>query len=99
MFYGYVSEEREVMARYIDVIGERQVTLDGKQVRATAVQDRIGIDGSPTTSYIDRDGQWLGSVSPEQKLMVLPSNVATVNALWHGANAESDNVGPTPASP
>lgn len=93
MFYSWVSEEHKVMARYVDVLGERDVNLDGKPIRAVAIADRIGVDGSPTTTYMTRHGELLGSVSPEQKLVVLPSDAATINALWHGANITADSGG------
>src|SRR5207244_930383 len=52
LFATYVSEKREVMLRYVEVEEERDVTLDGKKVRAVSINDRIGLEGSVTTHYM-----------------------------------------------
>ncbi len=83
MFASYVSDQHEVMARYVDVSGVEDVTLDGQAVRAVLVKDRIGVDGSPTVHYLTPDGKWLGTVNEEQKLLILPSDARTISQLWH----------------
>lgn len=82
MFASYISDQREVMSRYVDVSREQEVSLDGKRVRAVPVKDRIGVEGSATTHYLSREGQWLGSVNEEQKITVLPSDEAEIGQLW-----------------
>jgi len=90
MFAFYVSDEHEVMARYVDVEPIQDVEFDGRVQRAVVVRDRIGVDGSPTLHYLTRDGQWLGSVNEEQKLTVLPSDAETIRLLWKDAKLGSD---------
>lgn len=86
MFASYVSEQKEVMSRYVDVLREQDVMLDGKKIRAIPVTDRIGVEGSPTTHYMSRDSQWLGSVNEDQNVTVLPSDKETIQQLWKDAN-------------
>ncbi len=107
MFATYVTDNREVMARYVDVEREEEVTLDGKTVRAIPVLDRIGIEGPVTTHYISPDGEYLGSVSAETKITILPSDRATLQAIWKDADLSrpgeveerSEPATPTSAAP
>jgi len=85
MFAFYVSNQREVMARYIDVLPEQEVELDGQKMQAIPVKDRIGVEGAGTTHYLTRHGQWLGSVSDDQKLVVLPTDADTIRKTWKDA--------------
>jgi hypothetical protein len=82
MFASYVPEKQAVMARYVDVGVEQQVTIGGKQVMAIPVRDRLGLEGSVTTHYVNAAGQYLGAVSPDQKVEILPSDAATLVAVW-----------------
>jgi hypothetical protein len=61
LFATYVTERREVMMRYVDVLPERPTSLAGKTVRAVRVQDKLGVDGFVTTHFISPDGAYLGS--------------------------------------
>jgi hypothetical protein len=82
MFASYVPEKREVMARYVDVGVEQEVTLGGQKVMAIPVRDRIGFEGSVTTHYVNAAGQYLGSVNPDTKVEILPSDAATLERIW-----------------
>jgi hypothetical protein len=84
MFASYVSDAQKpaVMARYVDVGFEQEVTLGGQKIMAIPVRDRIGLEGSVTTHYISAAGQYLGSVSPDTKIEILPSDAATLEQLW-----------------
>jgi hypothetical protein len=84
MFSTYVSEQREVMARYVDVDRATDVTLDGKLVHAIPVSDRIGIDGLPTIHYMSPSGKWLGSISEEGRVQVLPATEEQLKEIWPG---------------
>ncbi len=84
MFGFYVSGQRNVMGRYVDVQETREVELDGRIVRAVPISDRIGVDGIPTIHYCTRDGKWLGSVNDESKTVVLPTDQKTLERLWPG---------------
>jgi hypothetical protein len=95
MFATYVNDQREVMSRYIDVQREQDATLDGRHVRAIPVIDRIGVQGSATTHYITRDGQWLGSVNEDAKIAVLPSDEGEIKRLWKDAKFSDAAVTPT----
>ncbi|HSV13059.1 MAG TPA: hypothetical protein VLI90_02285, partial [Tepidisphaeraceae bacterium] len=85
MFASYINDQREVMARYVDVGREQDVVLDGQHVRAVPVLDRIGVQGAATTHYLTRDGQWLGSVNETSKVSVLPADEAEIKRLWKDA--------------
>ncbi len=83
MFSFYVSEQRDTLARYVDVGRQRAVTLDGRTVQAVPVADRVGADGVVTTHYVDPvDGQWLGTVSDDGRLEVLPTDADTLRKAW-----------------
>ena len=83
LFAFYVSEQGDLLARYVDVGTEQRVTLDGQSVVAVPVADRIGADGVVTTHYVDRnDGQWLGTVGDDGKLQVLPTDADTLRKAW-----------------
>ncbi|MDQ3440974.1 MAG: hypothetical protein M3478_11570, partial [Planctomycetota bacterium] len=82
MFASFVSETREVMSRYLDVGREQNVTLDGRKLTAVPVKERIGLEGSVTTHWISPDGKYLGSVNEDSKVMVLPSDEASLRKIW-----------------
>lgn len=82
MFASYVSERREIMSRYIDVKPEGEVPFQGKLVRAIVVEDRVGLRGSPTLHYFGFDGTYLGSENRESKILVLPTDPATLRGIW-----------------
>jgi hypothetical protein len=82
LFSFYVSNQKNVMARYVDVGKAVDITLDGQQYHAIPIADRIGVDGIPTVHYVTKDGQWLGSVNEDSKLLVLPCDAGTLEAIW-----------------
>jgi hypothetical protein len=88
MFASYVSNQREVMARYVDVLEEQDVELDGQHMQAVPVRDRIGVEGAATTHYLTPQGQWLGSVSDDGKLMVLPTDADSIRKTWKDAQLD-----------
>lgn len=85
MFYSYVSERQELIARYIDVLPEARVNFRGELIRAVPVQDRLELEGSVTTHYVSPNGQYLGSENKEQKLLILPTDEKTLLELWKDA--------------
>lgn len=82
MFASYVSERREVMSRYFDVKPEAEVAFQGKLTRAIVVEDRLGLRGSPTLHYFTSEGKYLGSENRESKIVVLPTDPATLRGIW-----------------
>jgi hypothetical protein len=82
MFASYVPERREVMSRYLDVRPEAEVVFNGKLVRAIVIEDRVGLRGSPTLHYFVADGTYLGSENRDSKILLLPTDVATLRGLW-----------------
>jgi hypothetical protein len=85
MFAVYVPETREVMARYIDVHAPQKVQFNNQVVRATLVDDKIGLEGPVTTHYFSSDHTWLGSENKATGTTVLPSDEKTLLALWKDA--------------
>ena len=87
LFATYVSDRREVMLRYVDVGSEQEVDLAGQRVNAVPITDRIGAQGSPTIHYIDpAKNKYLGSVNPESKITVLPTDREFLRQKWIGAD-------------
>jgi hypothetical protein len=82
MFATYVSDRREVMARYVDIGAEQEVELGGTRVRAVPVSDRVGIEGSSTVHYMSPEGRYLGSVNKDSKITILPTDSATLQQIW-----------------
>jgi hypothetical protein len=98
MFATYVPDKRAVMARYVDVGVEQEVTLGGKQVMAIPVADRIGLEGAVTTHYVSAAGQYLGSASPDSKIEILPSDAATLEQLWKNVDLSRPGAVPDPTA-
>ncbi len=84
LFGTYVSDQREVMMRYVDVLPETEVSINGKRQLAVPIRDRVGLAGQPTTHYLSRSGEYLGAVSPAAQIEILPSDEATISAIWKG---------------
>ena len=82
LFAGFESDSRQIMLRYVDVLPEADVTLDGRSVRAVGVSERLGFAGSATTHYLTHAGQYLGSTNAETKLEILPTDRATLQSIW-----------------
>jgi hypothetical protein len=86
LFATYVSDAREVLLRYVDVLPEQWVTFNGNRERAIPIRDRLGVQGSPTIHYMTIDGRYIGSENQDQKLMMLPTDDTTLARLWKDAN-------------
>lgn len=78
----YVSDRKEVLKRYLDVGGEREVTFAGKKIRAIAVNDRIGLEGAITTHYISPSGEYLGSENKDTQITLTPTTAAALEQLF-----------------
>jgi hypothetical protein len=85
-FSTYVSDSNQVVNRFVDVGFEQPVELNGQKVRAIPVTDRLGYEGARTVHYISPDGQYLGSINEESKIMILPTDRVTLEKLWKNAN-------------
>lgn len=86
LFMVYVPESREVVMRYIDVKASQRVEFNKELLRATPVEDRLGLEGSVTTHYMSPEGRWIGSENKQTGVMTLPTNEATLLAQWQDAD-------------
>ncbi len=86
MFASYVADRSEVMARYVDVGVEDQFRVGDQVVDAIPVHDRIGLEGSVTTTYISPKGEFLGTINPDSKITIVSSDAATLQQIWKDAN-------------
>lgn len=98
MFACYVGGQREVMARYVEVLREQEVTFNGRKIRAIPIHDRIGWDGPVTNHYMSPEGVYLGSESilrqpaaegqaaNDVHMVLLPSDADTLIKLWGSPN-------------
>ena len=84
----YVSDAREVMMRYIDVLPEERVNLNGQAVQALRINDRLGLEGSITTHYYNPDGHYLGTENKDSKTLVLPTDKESLQKIWQNANLD-----------
>jgi hypothetical protein len=99
LFQSYVSDQHEVVHRYVDVGFEKEVTIDGRKVRAIPVSDRIRLEGSPTIHYMSPDGKYLGSQNVAAKVWLLPTDRATLERIWVDADLRKQENIERPASP
>jgi hypothetical protein len=81
-----VTDQQQVVLRYVDVGQEQEVVLAGQTVRAIPIADRLGYEGSITTHYLSPEGKYLGSVNEDSKITVLPTDAPTLENLWKDAN-------------
>jgi hypothetical protein len=86
LFASYVSDAREVVNRYIDVLPDQLLTFNGQTIKAETVQDRLGLEGSITNHYLTIDGVYIGSENKEQKLVLLPTDSGTLQQIWKNAD-------------
>ena len=99
MFATYVSSERNVMGRYVDVNPPVEVDLGGQKVNAIPISDRIGVDGIPTIQYVSRTGEWLGSVNEDAKLQCLPATAEELKDIWPNFKVSDEPPLPQDAPP
>lgn len=99
LFQSYVSEQKEVVHRYVDVGFEKEVQLGGKTFRAIPISDRIRLEGTPTVHYMSPDGKYLGSVNEDAKLVILPTDKATLLKIWKDVEMKKEEVTPNQAPP
>ena len=85
LFASYIPETRDIRMRYVDVSQEREVAFNGRRIRAVMVSERVGLEGNPTVHYVTIDGKYLGSENRIAKIMVLPSDEASILKLWPDA--------------
>jgi hypothetical protein len=85
LFASYIPESHDVRMRYVDVSEEQTVTFNGQQVKAILVSERLGLEGAPTLHYMTPDGQYLGSENKDLKIVIVPTDEATVLKQWPNA--------------
>ena len=85
LFASWVTSERELVYRYIDVERERDAEFAGKRQRVVPVRDRIGLEGDPTFHYLTPDGQYLGSENKSEGTTVVRSDAQTLAQLFPDA--------------
>ncbi len=105
MFVTYVSETHQLMSRYVDVGEAKEISFNGQKVLAIAIQDRIGLEGTPTTCYVTPAGKNLGSETQYQLgsttsvIRVLPTDEATLRKIWDNARLNKPEAGEMPMLP
>jgi hypothetical protein len=98
LFATWSSDQREVIARYVDVGAQTTVKLGDKTVRAIPVKDRLGLEGASTTHYVDpTTGKYLGSISEDSHITILPTDQATLVSIWKTPNLTPPGNNPKPA--
>lgn len=93
LFATYVSDAREVMLHYVDVLKrDREVDLGDGVFRATVVEERSGQEGAVTAHYFDEDGAYRGSESSIERdgkrilVTLLPTDADTLKRMWKAAD-------------
>ena len=92
MFAIFVSDNRQVMERYVDVGVAGDFVLNGQRIHAIPVKDRVGLEGPLTTHYVsatpDSQGRYvyLGSENKDTKITVVATDAQTLQKIWSDAN-------------
>ena len=94
LFATYVSDNREVMARYVDVMPVEEVSFAGKRLKVVQIYDRVGLDSPPTIHYMSLDGHYLGNTmtytgatpAATTTVQVIPTSAAEIKRLWPDAD-------------
>ena len=93
-FYTYISDRREVMARFVEVMPVEEVTFAGKRLQAVQIYDRVGWDGPPTIHYMSPEGNYLGNTTTytgalpaaTTTVQVIPTSAAEIKRIWPDAD-------------
>lgn len=86
----YNPAQREIYQQYIDVEGLRNEKVQDQTRLVMVVTTRIGLAGAKTRHFIDPDSfTWLGSISEEDGLEILPSDAATLRQIWEEPELEA----------
>lgn len=85
LFAGYASDSKDIRMRYVDVSEENEVMFAGQRVQAITVSERVGMEGSATVHYVTVNGRLLGTENKSLKLLILPTDEATILKLWPDA--------------
>jgi hypothetical protein len=81
-----------IVARYLDVQPQREVTFNGQKLEAVEVDDRQGLEGQPTRNYFEPDGKFIGSAriltvdGKQVTETIVPSDIASLQRLWSNPN-------------
>ncbi len=98
LFAVWVSDQHEIMARYVDVEPARDMGWAGKKQTVIPIRDRIGLEGSPTWHYMSIDGEYLGSENKDSKIVILPADEPTLRKIWSNADLTRPSAMPAPAA-
>ena len=99
MFATYVPETQQVMSRYVDVGSTGDFKLNGVEIHAVPISDRLGWHGSVTIHYMSPDGRYLGSENKDTHTLIVPTNAQTLLSIWKGANLTRPEAAQRPAAP
>jgi hypothetical protein len=85
LFASYVPESRDLRMHYVDVSEEKDVTFASQRLKAIVVSERYGLEGNPTLHYVTYAGKYLGSENKALKVLVIPTDEATILQLYPNA--------------
>ncbi len=80
-FASWVPSEREIIWRYLDTEGQRDIRFNGQNLRAWVVRDRISLEGDPTFHYFNADGVYIGSETPTSGVSLIPASPQALKEL------------------
>ena len=81
-FATWIPSEREIIWRYVDAEGDREVRFNGNTFRAWVIRDRIGLEGEATFHYFNAAGVYLGSETPASGVSIVPSDFKSLHELY-----------------
>jgi hypothetical protein len=86
LFASYVPESADLRMRYVDVSAEQDVTFAGQRLKGViVVSERYGLEGNMTQHYVTPMGKYLGSENKSLKLVVVPTDEATILQIYPNA--------------
>lgn len=92
LFGTWVSSEREVINRFMDVELPAPLTFAGRRVTAAKITDRVGLEGNPTYHYVAMDGKYLGSETPATGVRVIATTQQAILTLFPNATMARPHV-------
>ena len=85
LFAVWSDDKQQVIARYLDVRPETSVELGGKTMRVIPVEDRLGLEGTPTIHYIVPAAHEIAT-RVEGGILSLSCDRTALLSLWKDAN-------------
>ncbi len=80
------SDRQRLAIEYVDVGREEMTMLGDQTVRGLTVRTRQGLEGDVTTTYVSREGKFVGRINEADKTITLPTTFQDLSGRWKNAD-------------